>query len=204
MIYDVSMAITSKMTVYKNKAEKVPQFSTLSTFETGSSYESVLTMSLHTGTHMDYPLHMVKDGAVSTEALAEGLLGSVKVFETDQDVVDEAFIRQCEIQKGDVVFFKTRNSTHETFDFDFVYVDQTAAKALAMIGIKGVGLDALGIERAQDGHPTHKILLGAGIFIIEGLRLKEVPEGHYELMALPLKIIGVEALPMRVLLKTTS
>jgi arylformamidase len=198
------MAITSKMTVYKNKEEKIPHFSTLSTFETGSSYESVLTMSLHTGTHMDYPLHMVKEGAVSTEAIAEGLIGFVKVFETHQDVIDEAFIQQCDLQKGDVVFFKTRNSDIETFDFDFVYVDQTAAKALAMIGIKGVGLDALGIERAQDGHPTHKILLGANIFIIEGLRLKEVPEGRYELMALPLKIIGVEALPMRVLLKTTS
>jgi arylformamidase len=153
---------------------------------------------------MDYPLHMVKEGAVSTEAIAEGLIGFVKVFETHQDVIDEAFIQQCDLQKGDVVFFKTRNSDIETFDFDFVYVDQTAAKALAMIGIKGVGLDALGIERAQDGHPTHKILLGANIFIIEGLRLKEVPEGRYELMALPLKIIGVEALPMRVLLKTTS
>ena len=202
MIYDVSMAITSKMTVYKNKEEKVPQFSTLSTFETGSSYETVLSMSLHTGTHMDYPLHMINGGGVSGEQISDGLIGEVKVFETDQDVVDEAFVKTCDIQKGDVVFFKTRNSKIETFDFDFVYVDQDAAKTLAMIGIKGVGLDALGIERAQDGHPTHKILLGANIFIIEGLRLKEVPEGRYELIALPLKIIGVEALPMRVLLKT--
>lgn len=202
MIYDVSMAIHSKMTVYKDKLEKVPQFSTLSTFETGSAYETVLSLSLHTGTHMDYPLHMIKDGGVSDDTLADGLLGEVKVFETDQDVVDEAFVKKCDIQKGDVVFFKTRNSLIETFDFDFVYVDESAAKTLAMIGIKGVGLDALGIERAQDGHPTHKILLGANIFIIEGLRLKEVPEGRYELIALPLKIIGVEALPMRVLLKT--
>jgi arylformamidase len=196
------MAITSKMTVYKNKAEKVPQFSTLSTFETGSAYETVLSMSLHTGTHMDYPLHMMKDGKVSTEAVADGLLGQVKVFETDQDVVNQTFIQTCDIQKGDVVFFKTRNSFIETFDFNFVYVDQSAAQALSAIGIKGVGLDALGIERAQDNHPTHKILLGADIFIIEGLRLKDVQPGTYELMALPLKIIGVEALPMRVLLKT--
>jgi len=202
VIYDVSMAITSKMTVYKNKAEKVPQFSTLSTFETGSAYETVLSMSLHTGTHMDYPLHMMKDGKVSTEAVADGLLGQVKVFETDQDVVNQTFIQTCDIQKGDVVFFKTRNSFIETFDFNFVYVDQSAAQALSAIGIKGVGLDALGIERAQDNHPTHKILLGADIFIIEGLRLKDVQPGTYELMALPLKIIGVEALPMRVLLKT--
>lgn len=202
MIYDVSMAIHSKMTVYKDKAEKVPQFSTLSTFDTGTAYETVLAMSLHTGTHMDYPLHMIKDGKVSTEALTDGLLGTVKVFETPHDVVDQAFVASCDIEKGDVVFFKTRNSHIDTFDFDFVYVDEGASQALVHREIKGVGLDALGIERAQEGHPTHKILLGADIFIIEGLRLKEVPPGKYELMALPLKIIGVEALPLRVLLKT--
>ena len=64
--------------------------------------------------------------------------------------------------------------------------------------IKGVGIDALGIERNQT--PTHKLLLGAGIIIIEGLRLKDVPEGEYFLIALPLKIKDVEAAPTRAIL----
>ncbi len=64
----------------------------------------------------------------------------------------------------------------------------------------GVGTDGLGIERAQKGHPTHKILLGNDIIIIEGLRLKDVPEDVYDMFCLPLKIPGVEATPARVVL----
>ena len=203
MIYDVSMAITPTMTVYKNKAEKVPVFETLSTHETGSAHETVLSMSLHTGTHMDYPLHMIKEGGVSDDAVPKGFLGSVKVFDlTNVSRIEAGDLQALDIQEGDVVFFKTKNSFTEAFDFAFVDVTASAATYLADKKITGVGLDALGIERDQAGHPTHKTLLGKDIWIMEGLRLKEVPEGTYELMALPLKIVGVEALPLRVLLKT--
>ena len=202
MIYDVSMTIHPAMTVYKNKPEKKPVFSTLSTHDSGSAHEGVIQMSLHTGTHLDYPLHMIKDGAVSDETLPDGCLGPVKVFDVRTDVIDHAVVESLDIQSGDVVFFKTRNSLREDFDFEFVYVSASGANALKAIGIKGVGLDALGIERAQAEHPTHKTLLSNGIFILEGLRLKAVPEGTYELICLPLKIKGVDALPARVLLNT--
>lgn len=203
MIYDVSMAITPTMTVYKNKAEKVPVFDTLSTHDTGSAHETLLTMSLHTGTHMDYPLHMIKDGGVSDDAVPTGFLGSVKVFDlTKVSRIEAQDLQGFDIQSGDVIFFKTKNSFTEAFDFSFVDVTASAATYLSDKKITGVGLDALGIERDQAGHPTHKTLLGKDIWIIEGLRLKEVPEGTYELIALPLKIVGVEALPLRVLLKT--
>lgn len=205
MIYDVSMAITPTMTVYKDKAEKVPQFSTLSTHDNSVAHETVLSMSLHTGTHMDYPLHMIKDGGVSDESISDGLLGKVKVFDlTHVERIEETDLTALDIQAGDVVFFKTKNSFEEAFNFQFVDVTASAAKFLKSKNIKGVGLDALGIERDQAGHPTHKTLLGSDIFIIEGLRLKDVPEGTYELIALPLKIIGVEALPLRVILKTLT
>lgn len=202
MIYDVSMTIHPEMTVYKDKPEKKPDFSTLSTHDTGSSHEGLITMSLHTGTHLDYPLHMIKDGEVSGESIPDGCIGPVKVFEIRGDVIDEAAVKALSIQPDDVVFFKTRNSNREDFDFEFVYVSASGAEALKAAGIKGVGLDALGIERAQADHPTHKILLSNHIFILEGLRLKEVPEGTYELYCLPLKIKGVDALPARVILKS--
>lgn len=202
MIYDVSMTIYPEMTVYKNKPEKKPVFKTLSTHQTGSSHEGVITMSLHTGTHLDYPLHMIPGGAVSEASLLEGLLGPVKVFETALDVIDHAYIDTLPIEPKDVVFFKTRNSDTDAFDFDFVYVDESAAQRLKELRVLGVGLDALGIERAQAAHPTHKILLSSGIFILEGLRLKAVKAGPYELICLPLKIEGVDALPVRALLKT--
>ncbi len=202
MIYDVSMTIHPEMTVYKDKPEKKPVFSTLSTHATGSSHEGLITMSLHTGTHLDYPLHMIKDGEVSGESIPDGCIGPVKVFEIEGDVIDEAAVKALSIQPNDVVFFKTRNSHREDFDFEFVYVSASGAEALKAIGIIGVGLDALGIERAQADHPTHKILLSNHIFILEGLRLKDVPEGTYELYCLPLKIRGVDALPARVILKS--
>lgn len=202
MIYDVSMTIHPEMTVYKNKAEKKPVFTTLSTHATGSSHEGVVTMSLHTGTHLDYPLHMIKDGEVSSETLPDGCLGPVKVFAISSDIIDEEVVQSLKIHPGDVVFFKTRNSARDDFDFEFVYVSASGAEALKKAGVKGVGLDALGIERAQADHPTHKILLSENIFILEGLRLKDITEGTYELICLPLKIKGVDALPARVILKS--
>ncbi len=202
MIYDVSMTIHPEMTVYKDIPAKKPVFDTLSTHHTGSAHEGVVTMSLHTGTHLDYPLHMIAGGGVSDDTIPDGLLGPVKVCTVTEDVIDREVVEACDLKPGDVVFFKTRNSEVDFFDFSFVYVDESGAKALQAIGVKGVGLDALGIERSQPDHPTHKILLGAGIFILEGLRLKAVRDGHYELICLPLKIVGVDALPVRALLKT--
>jgi arylformamidase len=125
-----------------------------------------------------------------------------KVFDVsfEKDHIGLNTIKHLDIKENDFVLFKTKNSFVETFIFDFVYVDKEAARYLKERGIKGVGIDGLGIERAQDNHPTHKILLGNDIIIIEGLRLKEVKEGIYDMVCLPLKITGVEANPARVIL----
>lgn len=66
--------------------------------------------------------------------------------------------------------------------------------------ISGVGIDSLGIERSQPGHETHKLLLGQGIIILEGLQLADIKEGAYKMLALPLKMHGTEAAPARVVL----
>lgn len=67
-------------------------------------------------------------------------------------------------------------------------------------GIRGVGIDSLGIERSQPEHETHKVLLGNNIIIIEGLRLQDIDEGVYMMYALPLKIVGGDGAPARVIL----
>ena len=109
-------------------------------------------------------------------------------------------LEKHQIEEDDFLFFKTRNSNFETFLPDFVYLSEEGAKYLNSLKIRGVGTDGLGIERNQKEHPTHKILLGNDIIIIEGLRLKDVPEKTYDMVCLPLKIKGVEALPARVIL----
>ncbi|EKS54207.1 cyclase, partial [Citrobacter freundii ATCC 8090 = MTCC 1658 = NBRC 12681] len=92
------------------------------------------------------------------------------------------------------------NSWEDAFSFEFVYLAQDGAAYLAEKGVRGVGTDALGIERSQEGHPTHKTLFGAGVIVIEGLRLREVPAGKYFMVAAPLKLVGTDAAPARVLL----
>jgi arylformamidase len=198
-IYDVTAPIFEGMPVYKNKPEKQPKFSTVT-----NDYvtESRVDMDVHTGTHIDAPLHMVKNGETFETISLEKLVGTCKVFDVTnvEDKILKADITHLDIQENDFVLFKTKNSFDEAFNFEFIYVAEDAAQYLAEKKVRGVGIDALGVERSQPGHPTHKTLFGNNIIIIEGLRLKDVPEGQYFMVAAPLKLVGTDAAPARVLL----
>jgi len=100
------------------------------------------------------------------------------------------------------VLLKTRNSTEDILEGDYVYLEESGAAYLRDRGVAGAGIDALSIERGLKDHPAHIILLSAGIVILEGLRLGHVEEGEYFLAAAPLKIAGVEAAPVRAFLIT--
>lgn len=202
MIYDVSMPINKDIQVYKNAENKKPVIEASYDYAKSDVYESTLTMNLHTGTHLDYPLHMVKNGKTSNNENLEKLITKAKVFDVsnESDHIGLSTVKRLDIEKGDFVLFKTKNSFVETFIDEFIYVDMEAAQYLEKLQVKGVGIDGLGIERAQTGHPTHKVLLENDIIIIEGLRLKKIKEGTYDMICLPLKITGVEANPARVVL----
>jgi arylformamidase len=199
---DISMPIHPNMMVYKNKEEKKPIFQAINTLDQRGSYETLLTLNLHTGTHIDFPLHMQAGGQTSTGFSIKELITSVIVYDLSHlpEKIEEKDLRSLTIQRDDFLLFKTKNSAISTFDFSFVYVSESAARYLADLGIRGVGIDALGIERDQKDHQTHHILMNAGVIILEGLRLANVTAGAYTMMALPLSIEGVEALPVRALL----
>jgi arylformamidase len=202
MIYDVSMLIHEDIQVYKNKEEKKPIFKTQANHEDDQVHETQLTFNLHTGTHVDFPLHMIAKGKTSDTEEITNLIGSCKVLDMTKvkTSIGKEELEKHQIEEDDFLFFKTRNSNFETFLPDFVYLSEEGAKYLNSLKIRGVGTDGLGIERNQKEHPTHKILLENDIIIIEGLRLKDVPEKSYDMVCLPLKIKGVEALPARVIL----
>jgi len=185
---DVSMKITPHMKVYKNREEKKPVFETSATFEENGVYETNLKMNLHTGTHIDFPKHTIENGDTSKGFDASSLLRKVKVFDMTSvlEAISKVDIDSLSIGDNDFVFFKTKD----------------AAEYLASKHIFGVGIDGLGIERNQEGHPTHDILLGQGILILEGLDLKEVDHGIYDMVCLPMYIDDVEALPVRALLRS--
>ncbi|HBY65232.1 MAG TPA: cyclase [Acholeplasmataceae bacterium] len=201
-IYDVSMTIHKDVMVWKDKPEKKPILEVVSDFEYAPAYETKLTMNLHTGTHMDFPLHMIKDGQNSDQLDLNKLITVVKVYDLSHlsDSIQEDDIKDFNIKTNDFVLFKTRNSFEDTFNNKFVYLGESAASFLANQHIKGVGVDGLGVERDQEGHPTHKLLFNSNAIIIEGLRLKDIQQGIYMMYALPIKIKGVEALPLSIIL----
>ncbi|MFC3040383.1 cyclase family protein [Virgibacillus xinjiangensis] len=198
-MYDVSAEIYEGMPVYKNKEEKQPKISTVTN---GHVTESRIDLDLHTGTHVDSPLHMINDGETMETINIEDLVGKVKLFDVThvEDRITKEDIEGFPIERGDFILFKTKNSQEEAFDFDFIFVAADAAEYLAEVGIKGVGIDGLGIERSQPEHPTHRTLFEHRIIIAEGLRLLDVPEGEYFMVAAPLRIKGTDASPARVLL----
>jgi len=200
---DVSMPITPDMMVYKNREAKKPNFKKSASFEQNGVYETSITMNLHTGTHIDFPKHTLPNGPTSKDFDPSRLIRTVKVFDLTNvsEAIGKKDIELLSIGEDDFILFKTTNSYDEDFNFDFVYLAKDAAEYLVEQKVVGVGIDALGIERNQKGHPTHDLLLNNGIIIMEGLRLKEVEHASYEMLCLPLYIEDVEALPVRTLLK---
>ena len=201
-IYDISVTISPEMTVYKNYDHKKPVFTNVSNFEQGTAYETDVTMNVHSGTHVDFNLHMIKGGKTSTEAILSNYITPAKVFDLTHinDKIEAGDLKDLDIQKDDFVLFKTKNSAVEHFLFEFIYVAESAAKYLVDKQIKGVGIDALGIERSQPGHPTHKTLMEHDVVILEGLRLKGIKPKTYTLIALPLKLKDLDASPVRAVL----
>ncbi|MDD2373979.1 MAG: cyclase family protein [Eubacteriales bacterium] len=202
IIYDVTMTIHEGMQVYKNNPEKKPEYKVTRDFKDSPAHESRLAMDMHTGTHLDMPLHFLPDGqTVETLDLTRVVTGC-RVLDLShvEDAIHADDLVPFNIQPDETILFKTRNSAVNQFDPGFVYLAEDGAKLLVELGINCVGIDGLGIERSQANYGTHKSLLGADIVIIEGLRLQEINQGYYFLVAAPLKIAGAEAAPMRALL----
>jgi len=198
-IIDITVPIFKGMPVYKNKPEKQPNFTSSTN---GHVTESRMEIDVHTGTHIDAPLHMINEGDAFESISLDKLVGQVKVFDlTSIEVkITKTDLENLSIEKGDFILFKTRNSFDEEFNPDFIYLGEDGASYLVECEIRGVGIDSLGIERNQPNHPTHKALFNASIIVIEGLQLRSVEPKSYHMVAAPLKLIGADASPARVLL----
>jgi len=198
-IYDISMNINPNIVVYKNKEDKKPQFATT---KQGYVYETNLTLNLHTGTHIDAPLHMIENGNPIGDYDLNRFITKAQVLDFShlKQNISANDLKQKQITPNTFVILKTKNSYDKDFNFEFVYLDKTGAEYLSHIPVIGVGIDALGIERNQPKHDTHKTLLSNNIAILEGLYLKDIKEGNYMLLALPLKINEAEAAPTRAVL----
>ncbi len=205
-VIDISMLIEEDMLVYKNAESKKPIYKNMGNHENSNAHETKVTMDVHCGTHIDMPLHMIAEGKTLDTFDISRLICDCKVFDLThlkEPVITKEDLIDLNIVEGDFVLFKTMNSYRdkgEGFDFDFVYLNEEGAKYLKEIKLNGVGTDGLGIERAQSNHMTHKLLLEDEVIIMEGLALKDVEPGSYQLIALPIKLKGTEGSWVRAVL----
>ena len=167
---------------------------------------SVVEMDVHTGTHVEAPRHFLDGGATLDSVELERFVGPAIVAHVIAPAVTAEALATAAIPEGtERLLVKTANSARWAAGwgpFDPVYVSLTpdAARWVVDRGIRLVGIDHLSIQRYDDDGETHRILMRAGIAILEGLSLGGVEPGEYTLVAAPLRLAGIEAAPARALL----
>lgn len=167
---------------------------------------SEMRLHPHTGTHIDAPLHYIPGGAAIDSMPGEATFGPARVVATDADAITAAVLEPLNVQSGERILFRTANSgSHwcgSCFRKQFVAITPDGAQHLVDRGVRTVGIDYLSIgPYGADGEETHRILLGAGIWVIEGLNLAAVASGTYELACLPLRIKNGDGAPARAMLR---
>jgi arylformamidase len=163
--------------------------------------------SAHIGTHMDAPRHFLADGHGMENMPLDAVIGPARVIAIqDPDLIRVKELEPHGLRQGDRILFKTRNSAHlwKTNDFQeqFVHIPQDTAAYLADLKVRTIGIDYLSVGGYEtDSAETHQALLSAGIWLIEGLNLQHVEPGEYELVCLPLKLVGSDGAPARAVLR---
>ncbi|MEX1071531.1 MAG: cyclase family protein [Anaerolineales bacterium] len=205
--YDVSLTVSPNMPVWPGDPaitlERVQKIE-----EGAAANVSRMELGVHTGTHVDAPYHFIKDGSTVERISLKVLIGRAYVVHLSDDI---DLIMPEHLERADIpprtrrVLIRTRNSKqwakdYRAFDKDYVGIDVSAADYLVRRGVKLVGVDYLSVAPFKDTAPTHISLLKAGVVIVEGLNLSQVPKGRYNFFCLPLKLDKVDGAPARVVL----
>jgi arylformamidase len=196
-IYDVTVAISDKVPIYSGdptaSVEAVNQIS-----RGAPANVSKMCFGVHTGTHVDAPNHFIQGARRVDQLDLQKLTGRCHVVYVDDRVEAIGPEHLPDLSGIERIIFKTRNSAfwnepERGFREDFTYISPAAAEALANKGVLLVGIDYLSVEKfGSTDFATHRTLLENEIVIVEGIDLREVPAGEYELFCLPLKYIGGE------------
>jgi arylformamidase len=203
-IVDISVPLRERMPTYPGD----PPFrkAAARSREDGDAAEvSLLTLSSHAGTHVDVPYHFIEGGADLSSVALSPFVGPCRVVDvTGRPYVDAADVEASAPASGERILFKTDNGAlwgRDDFVSDYVYLTAPAAQVLAARGVALVGWDYLSIEEfGADEAPAHRVLLAAGVMILEGLNLAGVRAGEYFLAAAPLALAEGDGAPARAVL----
>jgi arylformamidase len=204
--YDISVPITPGMVVWPG--DPAVSMQRVSKIEAGDNANVThLSLSAHTGTHVDAPYHFLPNGDTLEKVPLSQMMGRAYVLHLPAvDLISAEVLEQAEIPpRTRRILFKTRNSEiwergETEFQTDFVALSPDGAQYLVDRGVKMVGIDYLSIAPFKQSRPVHEILLKAGVFILEGVNLSEVAQGRYTLYCLPLNLQGVDGAPARAVL----
>ena len=202
-IIDISQEIRHDMTVYPGD----PRFTSrsVSSFKHGDICEvSELTIGSHCGTHIDAPLHMIPGGATIETMPLEQFIGPCRVLTLAAPVITEKMLSEHQIQEGERILLRTDPKgeyTPKNGQFNPSVLSMRAAQYLAERHVRLVGIDSPTVENMELCYgEVHRALLQAGVAILEGLCLKDVPGERYILSALPLSLVGENGAPCRAVL----
>src|SRR5215471_17964185 len=168
-----------------------------------SATVSHLSLGVHSGTHVDAPVHFIGGAPGVDEFSIDAMIGPARVIEIlDKEICTAQDLAAYDIGAGERLLLRTSNSNRcwnvDAFIEDYAHLDTSAARMLAERRVRMVGIDYLSIGRGAEGPEVHRILLGAGVVILEGLDLSRVDAGFYDVVCLPLKILGGDGAPARV------
>jgi len=200
-LIDISVALRPRMAVWDDAAIRVER--TLAIAAGDVCNETELGFSVHTGTHVDAPLHFV-DGAPSFDSLPPELfVGPVEVVDarSAEHRIDGALVAELVRSGVERVLFKTRSAALwdlNRFSEEYVCLDASGAAALVERGVRLAGIDYLTIGDEE----AHRTLFRAGVVALEGLDLRAVEPGAYGLVCTPVLIAGSDGAPARALLET--
>jgi len=208
---DISLPISPDLPVWP---ESLPiKFDKVYDMDKGDPHTNTdLHLSAHAGTHIDAPSHFIKGGKFLSDIALGRLVGPALVVALPDtvDVISAVDLGRLNIPDGTArLLIKTSNSALwakgvTEFHEEFVALDSDAAQWIVDHGIDLVAVDYLSIQPFHHGSETHHIILGAGVLAIEGVDLSQVEPGHYDLICLPLKLMGTEGGPVRALLKKVT
>lgn len=205
-IFDVSLTLRNGMLSFPGD----PVFSIVPVFsrKDGDAFNlSLLSMTTHTGTHLDAPAHYLDGGGTVDTVPLDVLIGTGIILDMrGTKVIDRQALERSELIDEKRVFLKTDNSARlrePRFRSDYTYITESGSELLIERGVKLVGIDYLSVDRHDDEHaPAHKLLLSTGALIVEGLDLLDAPVGPCRIYCLPLKILEGDGAPARVFIET--
>ena len=205
-IFDISMSLSAAMPVWPGSEKFILTW--LQTIDKDGVNESKISLNSHTGTHIDTPFHFILSGNKTGDIRLTNLIGPAVVLDcTDETEITVDFLNKADIsEKCDKLLLKTSNSAENLieqniFCREYAALNHDCAKWVFDRNIHLIGIDYLSIEKYPgENNIVHKTLLGNNIVILEGLNLRDIDEGEYELIALPLKIPDCEGAPVRAVL----